>query len=71
MTQHQTRNKRDQTKALSKKKTLERGKWISLLPITLAITTIDRSCYAVIDSSILQDLFYLSQNDHHAVEKKD
>ena len=34
------------------------------------IQSIDGSCNKIIDSSILQDTFHLSQNVQHAIQKK-
>ena len=59
----------------SLKKDSRKRKMDLTLPIIFAITPIDRSCYRVIDSSILQDFFssvsnFLSCYEEKAVEKR-
>ena len=41
-----------------------------ILPIIFAITSVDGSCYRVIDSSILKEFFSSLSNFYHALKKK-
>ena len=65
---------KEQTQFISKKDSSKR-KMVSILSIIFAITTIDGSCYRVIDSSILQDFFssvlkFLSCYEEKTVENR-
>ena len=65
---------KEQTQFFSKKGSSKR-KMVSILSIIFAITTIDGSCYRVIDSSILQDFFssvlkFLSCYEEKTVENR-